>query len=157
MRTQVMGGASTSSFTVSASCGIFSGTVTTANNGGFAGCRTLPFAPALRLTSFRGLCLRVRGDGNRYKLIVRDDYEWNGVAWAFSFDTRDAEWVSVDAPFTEFVPTRFARKIKGVNLKRDSVTTLQLTLSKFEYDGALNPAFRTGAFRLEIEEVRAFA
>jgi hypothetical protein len=157
MHAQVMGGASTSSFTVTGSSGVFSGTVTTANNGGFAGCRTLPFSPALRLNSFRGLRLRVRGDGQRYKLILRDDYEWNGVAWAYSFDTRDGKWVSIDAPFSEFVPTRFARKIKGVTLKSDSITTLQITLSKFEYDGALNPAFRTGAFRLEIEEVRAIA
>jgi len=129
--------------------------VTTANNGGFAGCRTLPFSPPLRLSAFRGLRLRVRGDGQRYKLIVRDDYEWNGIAWAFSFDTRASEWVSVDAPFSDFVPTRFARKVLGATLKTDSITTLQFTLSKFEYDGKLNPSFRTGSFSLEIEEVRA--
>jgi hypothetical protein len=152
-----MGGASTSSFTVSALSGLFSGSVTTANNGGFAGCRTLPFSPSLRLSSFCGIRLRVRGDGQRYKLIVRDDYEWNGIAWAYSFDTRDGQWVTVDAPFSQFVPTRFARKVSGVKLKTDSITTLQLTLSKFEYDGALNPAFRTGPFKLEIGEVRAFA
>jgi len=35
----------------------------------------------------------------RYKLIVRDDYEWNGIAWAFSFDTTDGEWMTIKAPF----------------------------------------------------------
>jgi len=63
-----MGGASTSTFAVRAGAGTFSGTVTTANNGGFAGCRTLPLTPPLRLSSYDGLQLRVRGDGQVRRL-----------------------------------------------------------------------------------------
>ena len=78
----VMGGVSRSTFVTGSSCATFSGVVTSENNGGFAGCRTRALRPALDLRRFEGLRLRLRGDGNRYKLILRDDYAWNGIAWA---------------------------------------------------------------------------
>ena len=34
-----------------------------------------------------------------------------------------------------------------------TTTGLQLTLSKFEYDGGLNPSFREGPFRLEVDAI----
>ena len=103
------------------------------------------------------LRLRVRGDGNRYKLILRDDYAWNGIAWAASFDTSNGqtEWQEVEVPFASFVPTLFARSVPGRTLKTSSITAVQLTLSKFEYDGILNPAFSDGPFRLELESIAA--
>ena len=75
----VMGGVSRSTFITGSSCATFSGVVTSENNGGFAGCRTRALRPALDLRRFEGLRLRLRGDGNRYKLILRDDYSWNGI------------------------------------------------------------------------------
>lgn len=36
------------------------------------------------------------------------------------------------------------------------VYSFQLMLSKFEYDGALNPQFSPGLFRLEIESIKAY-
>ena len=89
------------------------------------------------------------------KLILRDDYAWNGIAWAFSFDT-SKELQTIEAPFSSFVPTLFARSVPGKKLDTRAINTLQLTLSKFEYDGALNPAFTEGAFRLELESIEAF-
>ena len=61
-----------------------------------------------------------------------------------------------EAPFPAFVPTLFARSVPGKKLDTRAINTLQLTLSKFEYDGALNPAFTEGAFRLELESIEAF-
>ena len=151
----VMGGVSRSTFVTGSSCATFSGVVTSENNGGFVGCRTRALRPALDLRRFEGLRLRLRGDGNRYKLILRDDYAWNGIAWAFSFDT-SKELQTIEAPFPAFVPTLFARSVPGKKLDTRAINTLQLTLSKFEYDGALNPAFTEGAFRLELESIEAF-
>jgi len=167
----VMGGVSKSSFTVQNGVGRFAGAISTENNGGFAGCRSRAITPPLQLQRFSGLKLRVRGDGKRYKLIVRDDYNWNGIAWSFSFDTEPAQqlldgdgsgdgsgddFVDVLAPWASFVPTLFARKVPLVQLKTDSITAVQLTLSKFEYDSELNPAFSTGPFELQIASIEAF-
>ena len=97
----------------------------------------------------------MRGDGNRYKLIVRDDYAWNGIAWAASFDTTGEEQ-QIDVPFASFVPTLFARSVPGKTLNTRAINTVQLTLSKFEYDSALNPAFSEGAFRFQLEAIEAY-
>ena len=70
----------------------FGGIVSTDNNGGFAGCRSLALSPALDLRAYTGIRLRVRGDATRrrYKAIVRDSYDWNGIAWSQSFDVLPA-------------------------------------------------------------------
>lgn len=162
----VMGGVSESSFEISTSrssdtageestVGVFAGTIRTENNGGFAGVRSRSLSPPLRLAAKSGIRMRVRGDGQRYKLIIRDSYDWNGIAWALSFDTT-REWSVVEAPFNDLVPTLFARRVPGAKLDADRITTLQLTLSKFEYDGTLNPAFEAGPFRLELGKIEAY-
>ena len=58
--------------------GTWTGIVTTANNGGFAGIRTRPFDSVLDISKCEGLILSITGDGQRYKLIVRDNDEFNG-------------------------------------------------------------------------------
>jgi len=152
----VMGGVSQSSFTVAGGVGVFAGTISTANNGGFAGCRSKAIEPAMDLSRFSGVELAVRGDGQRYKLIVRDDYSWNGIAWAYSFDTVKDTAITVRAPFSAFTPTLFAKTVRGAILKTDRISTVQLTLSKFEYDAELNAAFAAGPFRLELERIAAY-
>ena len=78
----VMGGVSESQFKINGDSAVFGGCISTENNGGFAGCRSRALTPALDLTEWEGIRLRVRGDGQRYKCIVRDSYDWNGIAWA---------------------------------------------------------------------------
>jgi hypothetical protein len=59
--------------------GLFAGNVTSANNGGFVSVRTRNLQPPLDLSAYEGLELRLKGDGQRYKLIVRIDPAWDGV------------------------------------------------------------------------------
>ena len=151
-----MGGVSESTFTTD---GVFSGVVSTDNNGGFAGCRSKALSPPLQLSSKSGLKMRVRGDSalRRYKAIVRDSYDWNGIAWSQSFDVPPAEWCDVDLPFDQFVPTLFARTVPGgATVDKSQINTVQLTYSKFEYDSALNPNFEAGPFELQIENIRTY-
>ena len=129
----VMGGVSESSFmTTAADCATFGGFVSTENNGGFAGCRSKAVSPALDLSSYTGLRVRVRGDGvlRRYKCIVRDTYDWNGIAWSSSFDATpaaDAGWQVVDLPFDAFVPTLFARRVPGAaKVNTAAINTVQV-------------------------------
>ena len=149
----VMGGVSESNFVVADGIGKFSGAVSTENNGGFCGCRTKALTPPLVLGRYSALKLRVRGDGRRYKFIVRDSYAWNGIAWSQSFQP-SAEWQDVELPFRDFVPTLFAKRVPGARLNTDAINTMQLTYSKFEYDDELNPAFGEGPFDLCIESIR---
>ena len=61
------------------------------------------------------------------------------------------------ALWSEFVPTIFAKRVPGATFNADSLTAVQLTLSKFEYNDALNPAFAEGRFRLDVESIEAFS
>uniref|UniRef100_A0A7R9U7U7 NADH:ubiquinone oxidoreductase intermediate-associated protein 30 domain-containing protein n=1 Tax=Pinguiococcus pyrenoidosus TaxID=172671 RepID=A0A7R9U7U7_9STRA len=153
----VMGGVSASQWRLEDGVGVWVGDVSTDNNGGFCGARTRLLDPPLDFSRARGVVLRLKGNGQRYKFILRDDADWNGTSWTFSFDTQAGRWIDVKVPFGALIPTKFARTLKGVApFDNSKVTTFQLTYSKFEYDGGLNPKFRTGPFQLELEKITAF-
>jgi hypothetical protein len=154
----VMGGVSQSGIeTLENGNALFSGLVSTDNNGGFASVRTRNFEPSLDLSSYQGISLRLRGDGQRYKFLIRDDNGWDSLAFAYSFDTRKGQWMTVQIPFEQLVPVMRAKTVAGArSLGTANVRALQLMLSKFEYDGALNPNFQPGSFRLEIARIETF-
>lgn len=47
------------------------------------------------LSAYDGLELRLRGDGYRYKLIIRTSRDWDTVGYTVSFDTVEGQWQSV--------------------------------------------------------------
>lgn len=60
-------------------------------------------------------------------------------------------------PFSEFIPTFRAKTMRdGSKLNPASVCSVQLMLSKFEYDGELNPHFKSGPMQLPIEAIRTY-
>ncbi|MGA1285387.1 MAG: CIA30 family protein, partial [Prochlorothrix sp.] len=66
-------------------------------------------------------------------------------------------WQTVRIPFAELRPVFRARTVADAPpFDRANITSLQVMLSKFEYDGALNPRFEPGPFRLEIESIAAY-
>ena len=70
----VMGGASRTELAPGGTFdGVWRGVVTTANNGGFAGIRTKLLSPVRDASQCTGMRLKVKGDGQRFKLILRDD------------------------------------------------------------------------------------
>ncbi|MEK0179951.1 MAG: NAD-dependent epimerase/dehydratase family protein [Oscillatoriales cyanobacterium] len=154
----VMGGVSESSIRLIDNTALFTGNVSTANSGGFASVRTRNFESALDLTGFSGIQLRVKGDGKRYKLIVRSEAKWDGIGYCYSFDTVYNIWITVTIPFEKLIPVFRAKTVKdGSRLNTQSIYSFQLMLSKFEYDGALNPKFTPGSFQLQLESVKAYS
>ena len=153
----VMGGTSESSIRLTDNTALFTGNVSTANSGGFASVRTRNFENAIDLTAFSGIQLRVKGDGKRYKLIVRSESKWDGIGYCYSFDTVYNIWITVTIPFENLIPVFRAKTVKdGSQLNTQSIYSFQLMLSKFEYDGALNPKFTPGIFQLQLESVKAY-
>jgi hypothetical protein len=153
----VMGGVSASSFQNAPEGAIFSGDVSTANSGGFASVRTRNLEPPLNLAGSAGLMLRVKGDGKRYKFLIRDGESWDSVAYASSFDTQKDLWETIHIPFAQLVPVFRAKTVKeGPTLNLSQIRSLQLMLSKFEYDGALNPHFEAGGFRLLVQSISVY-
>ena len=121
----VMGGVSESQAIAMPKTMRFAGNVSTANSGGFASIRTRAISPALdlrgvaasepdaarQLGANTGLELRLTGDGNRYKFILRDREAWDGLAHCYSFDTQPDAAIAVRVPFAECVPTFRAKSV----------------------------------------------
>jgi hypothetical protein len=152
----VMGGVSESTMRFKESTAEFSGNVSTANSGGFASVRTRNFEPPIDLSPYAGIALRVKGDGNRYKFMLRTETRWDGVAYSRSFDTIADTWITVQIPFHELVPVLRAKIVNDRPFDPSRVNALQLMISKFEYDGALNPHFQPGGFQLQIESIGGY-
>ncbi|MGB3309244.1 MAG: CIA30 family protein [Nodosilinea sp.] len=152
----VMGGVSTSQ--VQWQNGLrFVGQVSTANSGGFASIRTRNLEPPLNLGQWQGTVLYVQGDGQRYKWILRDSPGWDSLAYCRSFDTKAEQMSVVKTPFLEMVATRRARTVpEATPLNPAQLYSMQLMLSKFEYDGDLNPAFHPGSFRLTVHRLGVY-
>lgn len=142
----VMGGRSRSAFTETAEgTAVFRGLVSDENNGGFASVRSRPLG--LDLSGRDGLRLRVRGDGKRYKLCVKNDAAFDGVVYQSAFEARPAAWQTVDLPFAGFVPTYRGRRLDGEPpLDSSRIATLGFMVSDRQ----------VGPFRLEIASLEAY-
>jgi len=152
----VMGGVSQSEMRLGSGYAVFSGNVSIDNSGGFASVRTRNFEPSLNLSNYRGVELRVKGDGQRYKLFLRTEAKWDGVGYAHSFDTIANDWMTIQVPFADLVPIFRAKTVSDAPLDTTQICSFQLMLSKFEYDRALNPRFTPGLFSLQIESISAY-
>ena len=109
------------------------------------------------MSAYDGLAVRLRGDGQRYKFILRCDTRWDGPSYCQSFDTSRDQWQTIRLPWEGFRPTFRARTVPdGPPLNTGSVTSIQMMLSKFEYDGELNPSFREGRFELPVASISTY-
>lgn len=155
----VMGGVSKSTF----SNGIWKGTVTDANNGGFIGIRSVPNGKTYDCTACKGFQVKVRllrSPGNsrvRFKFATRDSTDFNGLTWATSVDATVMDKSTVwKVPLSRQKATQFARVVPNQQFKLDNLVGVQFVYSKFEYNGDLNLYFALGDIELEIEEIKAY-
>lgn len=153
----VMGGRSKSDLQFGSTFdGTWTGISTSEGGGGFTGIRTKLLEPPLDVTETTGIEITVKGDGQRYKFIARWDEDWNGLAWSYSFDTIKDKSIKVKIPFNQLKATRFAKVIPDATFNKATLRALQISLSKFEYDGGLNPKWREGPFQLNVESIAAY-
>lgn len=99
----VMGGMSTSSFSLTNSLGVFRGEVSLENNGGFASVRSSPARH--NLAGLDAFVVLARGDGKRYKFTVRTGTGFDTPIYQCVFTTKRGEWEEHRLPFKDFVPT----------------------------------------------------
>lgn len=140
----VMGGCSASRMVTSDhGTGLFTGTVSLENNGGFASVRSRPFDWDLSRSD--GLVLEVRGDGRRYKVNLKTDAETDQTAYQAYLETRDGEWQTVELPFRLFEP-----KLRG----RRRLDAGPIDLSRVRTLGLMIADRKAGPFRLELRTIR---
>jgi hypothetical protein len=109
---RVMGGISSSRMRHDAAGhAVFEGTVSLESGGGFASVRSGILA--LDAGGATTLLLEVRGDGRRYKLGLRTDDAFDGVASQAAFEPPAGRWTVVRLPVAEFRPTFHGRPVPG--------------------------------------------
>jgi len=147
MNDTVMGGISESrAFITLENTAIFQGYVSLENSGGFASIRSFPRTFALE--GYAGLMLRVKGDGKDYRLRLRTDDDFDGVAYQSRFQTTPQEWIAVKLPFSEYLPVFRGHIVSGAP---------QLEQSRIRRIGFMIADKQEGPFVLEIAWVKAYS
>jgi|TARA_B110000196_G_C21067060_1_gene625447 NADH dehydrogenase [ubiquinone] 1 alpha subcomplex assembly factor 1 len=138
----VMGGISQSSIYLNETNNIkFVGNVSLENNGGFASCRMGYNGSQLKgSTKF---LLRVKGDGNIYKLRFRMNGSY--ANYSADFSTVKDEWVDIEIPIEDFKPYYFGRKTRAPRFKIHKINSIGILISDKQ----------SGSFSLEVEHLKA--
>lgn len=142
---QVMGGRSVSRWRRDAGgYGVFEGLVSLADGGGFASVRAA--LENTDLSGHAGVVVRVRGDGKRYRLILRNDRGLSGINHMHDFVAPDGEWREVVLPFAGFRPSRRGRTPPDAP---------PLDPARIRQLGLMIADRQAGPFHLEVAWIRA--
>ena len=136
----VMGGRSRSSFSISdQGTGIFKGTVSLENNGGFCSVRHgLDAVPVQRAEKF---VIRLKGDGKKYQFRLkakRSDYH-SYIAW---FET-SGEWETIEIPMKDMFPRFRGRNLDMPNFSGESIDEIGILIGNKKAE----------SFNLEIDKI----
>ena len=136
----VMGGRSVGRFRINAEKKLeFFGTLSLANNGGFASVRAR--GANFGLAKGDVIVARVRGDGRTYSFNLYAGRNLGGYSYRQSFPTKKGKWIEVALPVDKFVATWRGRVYPDEKLDPGSVTGLGFLL------GDKKP----GPFKLEVD------
>jgi NADH dehydrogenase [ubiquinone] 1 alpha subcomplex assembly factor 1 len=114
----VMGGRSSSSFKLSPDgFGLFEGTVSLENNGGFSSVRYR--FNKLQVTDSRSIILKIKGDGKNYQLRVKNNSN-SSYSYIIPFATSGV-WQEIEIPLKDMYPSFRGRKLNLPNFSHDSI------------------------------------
>ena len=107
----------------------FSGTLSLANNGGFASVRSV--GREFDLGNATAVVLRVRGDGRRYQLRLATDAAYRGLAVSFGagFDTTAGQWTEVRVPLDSLEATVRGSRLQGPPMDGSQVREIGLLIA----------------------------
>ncbi len=142
----VMGGLSKSRFILSdRNTAVFSGNVSLENNGGFASARAK--AMRFQLDGFKGILVRVKGDGKKYQFRIRTDDRFDGVSYRYHFETGAGQWQTISVPFDKCVPVFRGRILPNAG---------PVSPEDIQQVGFLISDKQSGEFQLEIQWIKAY-
>lgn len=107
----VMGGLSSSKAIVKDDKIIFSGNVSLENNGGFASLRSP--VKDYNFEKFSGFEVKIKGDGKRYSISMKETSYFTGYFYTKSFETKKDEWIVVQIPFDQFKLYYFGEEVNA--------------------------------------------
>ena len=143
----VMGGISEGNYKITENKTLeFFGTLSLANNGGFASVRSRP--RKLGLEAGDAIVARIKGDGRDYSFNLYVPRPLTAFSYRASFKTTAGEWTEIRIPLDKFVATSFGRIVQNAApLSPGEITSMGFLLSDK----------KAGPFKLEVEWIKAAA
>jgi len=107
---------------------VFAGTISLANNGGFASIRAR--RQHHDLSDCDSVLLRVKGDGRTYQFRLYTDacYQGKRIAYATPFQTTNDTWVELRLYFSQLQATFRGQKLSGPDFDSTSIAELGFML-----------------------------
>ena len=140
----VMGGVSEGKFKITDNKTLeFFGTLSLANNGGFASVRTK--GKKLGLEKGDTLVVKVRGDGREYELNLYVPTIQIAYSYRTVFQTEKDGWVEIKLPLDKFYATSFGQVVKNAG---------QVNPATVNGIGFVLSDKKAGPFKMEIEWVK---
>ena len=106
-------------------CLHLSGSVSTANNGGFIQMALeFPLSALTHIDRFEGIELKISGNGELYNLHLKTNdllFPWQSFRSEFR---ADSNWRTLRFPFSDFQPHRTGKKLKTSRLARIAVVAI---------------------------------
>ena len=122
--------------------GIFQGTVSLENNGGFSSIRAR--MEALETKGYSAFKIRLKGDGKNYQFRVRSQLN-ERHSYQYEFPTT-GEWQEVTVPFDKMIPT-----FRGMRLNLPNYPGEVLRECSFLISNKKNESFRLEIDRIWLE------
>ncbi len=141
----IMGGVSKSKFETINGVANFSGNVSLEYGGGFASVRSQ--TSNYDLSAYKGVILRVKGDGKVYDLNLKLSEGFDGIYYKQRFSCKKDEWTSVKLPFDKFVPTFRGKVLTDV---------MPLDTKIIKSFGLMISDSQAGPFSLQIANLKAY-
>lgn len=141
----VMGGLSSSKAIVKDDKIIFSGTVSLENNGGFASLRSP--VKDYNFEKFSGIEIKIKGDGKRYSISIKETTYFSGYFYTTSFETKKDEWIVVQIPFNQFKLYYFGK---------ETSSNKKIPLNNIKEISLLIGDKQQGDFRAEVEYIKLY-
>ncbi len=160
----IMGGSSKASCKVTSEGLLLEGDLVE-DGGGFVSFRSPVIDPPLKLSEYKGLCLKVDGFGRTLKIALRCKRRLLSLAglssgdlvWVAAVPTNTLGTTIVQIPFKTFEPTIRAQKVSlPFCFDPSAIIQFQLLHSKFGQPGELNPGFRDGSIRVILRSILGY-
>jgi monofunctional biosynthetic peptidoglycan transglycosylase len=142
----VMGGISRSDIKLQDDAYVnFQGVVSPENNGGFASARAKIEIGSEK--NYKGVIIRVRGDGKKYSLRFRTNTNFDGYAYQAKFQSEKDSWVEYKIPFSDFEPTYRGRTLSNKpNLESKNIEQIGVLIADYQF----------GPFSLDIDWIKLY-
>jgi hypothetical protein len=135
-----MGGRSSGTFRLNADGhGVFEGSISLENNGGFSSVRYR--FTKMGVKEYNNIVVKLRGDGKKYQFRIKDNAS-NYYSYTISILT-SGEWQEIEIPLKDMYPTFRGMKLDQPNFSHDYIEEIAL------YSGNK----KTEKFKLLIDKI----